>query len=475
MTDLHQKFNSIFRWQFFSISVISVIQLITIILLGRLLEYKELGSFALFQIVFRFALYCLDPGMFFSVVQKHESNLKLVQKLFVLQLVYVIISYLVLGLLSIFSDSFKELYGSLLINCFLIIIIIGIGSYFQSKLVQKFRQREIAIFQTLGYLAELLFVIVFCTKFNPVLVFSYGIILRFLIFYMLCFILVWNKSNCMETQELLNNTSRDHLEQNHYNIASQILSFFQGQYDTFIIISLFGMSTLGGYILTTEISYVIFSKLNPIFTKAIIPTVSKSMDDLLMASKLIENSMNNFLLISGLLYGFFWIFRLELFSFLFKDKSTDLSYYAIFLFIVAFSKSVNNIINSYFLALGFAKRIFHWNILLLIFNYLIFGIFYFFKLDLDIFLKFSVIYSLTITGIVYILLRKVILFCNIPEIKIQIRPLIIFLTCIIIMSGLHNFVLNTMISLCLSIISVLLILYNFERDRLNSWLKLKVI
>lgn len=71
--------NSTFRWQLLATMVIAIIQIITLVLLGRILGFKDLGSFAILQVTFRFALAAFEPGMFFSIVQQHESSPKLIQ------------------------------------------------------------------------------------------------------------------------------------------------------------------------------------------------------------------------------------------------------------------------------------------------------------------------------------------------------------------------------------------------------------
>ena len=71
--------NNTFKWQLFATLYITILQVATLILLGRYLDNTALGSFAVFQMIFRMALAIFDPGMFFSVVQKHEVSSKLLK------------------------------------------------------------------------------------------------------------------------------------------------------------------------------------------------------------------------------------------------------------------------------------------------------------------------------------------------------------------------------------------------------------
>ena len=475
MKDINHSFNSIFRWQLFSTAVIAIIQFITIILLGRLLESKELGSFAIFQLVFRFALFCLDPGMFFSLVQKHESNRNLRIKLFLIQSLYVICSIIVLIILSNTNEVFRELDLNLLMNGLVIIVIIGFGAYSQSELIRHYKQKEIAIAQTLGYLLELILVVSFCTRYDPILVFSYGIVVRFLIFYLICYYYLYLSKMNFESTLVLSSPINEYVNQSNYNIGSQIMSYFQGQYDTFVIVGLFGLPTLGAYILTTEISYVIFSKVNPLFNKAIFPVVSKSYKENSNSIDLIRESFSSYLILIVLCYALFWIYRFEIFSWAYNEKASELSHYAMYLLPIALSKAINNILNSYILALGESKKIFLWNIALLILNYVVFALFYWQKWSMDFFLIFITIYSVLLMLLVFILLQSVLKNNNVVESLIQWHSIASLLFIVAAIYLVSFFVLNPYLSIFISIIISIVLLYFLEKRRLLAWLNFSIV
>ena len=124
MVENRISFNLIFRWQLLSTLYISLIQLATLVLLGRYLEMKELGAYAVFSIVFRFALYSLDPGMFFGIIQRHEYAPSLSRRLMRSQLFYMAASILVFGGLYLFTGLGKETGAVILANSLLMILII---------------------------------------------------------------------------------------------------------------------------------------------------------------------------------------------------------------------------------------------------------------------------------------------------------------------------------------------------------------
>ncbi len=475
MTKNKGFFNSIFRWQLGLTIYIGVIQLITLILLGRFLPFKELGAYAIFSIVFRFALYSLDPGMFFSIIQRHESSKVVVRKIFRLQFLYILIGILAFLFIA-YLYKLNEIIGPvILLNSISIIVIIGIGAYIQSKLIQKFRQREIALSQMMAYTVELIFVLFMCKFFQPIEVFSSGVVLRLFIFYSVGSILLWKLGGLKETDALEAISAKVHMEQSKYNIWSQIISFVQGQYDTIVIVGLFGLSTLGKYILMTELSYMIFAKINPVFNKAIIPVVSKAFKEKEDVTLIIKESLTSFIYLMFTLYFVFWIYSRDWLTWAYPDKAYELFYFALYLIPIAFLKSVNNIVISYIVAFGESKKVFYWNIGILLFNYIALGLFYLLKGSLFSFLIFGVVYTFLSTLVLFILLKKLLKVHNISFSlnKSQLGLVIMLLSlgayiCKYLFS-------NIAISVIALLILVFILFYAFERERLKRWINLSII
>ena len=99
--------NSTFRWQLLSTAGITLIQVTTLVLLGRMMGFKDLGNFALLQITFRFALAAFEPGMFFSIIQQHELNEPLNKKLNFIQTRIAILTVLAFVLIFLYTQEFN--------------------------------------------------------------------------------------------------------------------------------------------------------------------------------------------------------------------------------------------------------------------------------------------------------------------------------------------------------------------------------
>ncbi len=475
MKEYSHFFNKIFRWQLFSTLYISLIQLVTIILLGRFLEYKELGAFALFQIVFRFAMYTLDPGMFFSIIQKHESSNKLTRILYKYQIQIILVSCILLSILWNFTNQISGIAWPLALNAILIITIIGFGAFAQSILVKTFRQKELVLAQMAGYTIELLVVLIFCRIYNPVLVFTSGILIRFAVFYLICYLAIVRNRISINLEHNVSEDTKSHIDLSKYNIASQIIGFIQGQYDTVIIIGMFGLSTLGGYILMTEISYMLFAKINPIFNKSILPVVSKSFKDGANTSYIIVESAVSYLYIILILYGLFWLYKDFIIHLAYPDKQSDLIYYAMFLIPIAFIKSLNNIMVSYIQSLGETKSIFIWNIVLMIFNYLVLIVLFILKVKLDTFLWISLIYTfLTFFALIKLFHNKLIQL-KIGSIRWPLNSLYFIIFIVTVLGLTRFFIGHNVLALSLSMGLLLFGLYYFERDRLQNWFRFSVL
>lgn len=467
------SFNWIFRWQLLSTIYISLIQLITLILLGRLLPLKALGAYAIFSIVFRFALYSLDPGMFFSLIQQHISANHLFRRLLVRQWFYIFISVFIFGIIWLLTDMSRNTGSMIMINSFLMIIIIGTGASVQSQMVRDFRQREIVFAQMIAYTIELIFVLMAVAYYDAVIIFSCGVVLRFIIFYGISWFFISDKSTVADEVSL---EEMQKMEQSsHYNIWSQILSFVQGQYDTVIIVGLFGLSTLGGYILMTEISYMIFAKINPLFNRAIIPVISKALLRRENVDELTRESLRSFLYINFTLYWFFWMYRTEVIQLAYPDKSADLIYYATFLVPVAFARSINNILISYLLSLGETKRIFIWNIAILIINYLVIILFYLLKGSLDNFLWFGIGYGLISAIALWLLFIRLFKMHNVAIGVFHAKQVSSFALITLSVWACHSMIPNFILSLCCSMFLIFLVFYFLEKQRLMNWLKLSMV
>jgi len=466
-----QRMNSTFRWQLLSTAGITLIQVTTLVLLGRMMGFKDLGNFALLQITFRFALAAFEPGMFFSIIQQHELNEPLNKKLNFIQTRIAILTVLAFVLIFLYTQEFNA-WPFAIISC-LLLFTIAFGSRHHNYLILIEKQKEIAFLQILSYTIELIFIFSTISIYPALYVFSVGILLRQLIYYSMCYYLCLHFPK-MESVVSFKNISINHIRPSIHNMASQILSFIQGQYDTLLILLLFGLQTLGPYNLASEFSFLLFSKINPIFSKAIFPSLSKANKQLSQLDKIILSSFTSYLYIIIPIYFFIWLHAEFILNLAYPNKASEINIFVHYFLIIALIKAINNILTTYLLSIGFSKWILHWNVLLVVSNYLICTLFLYFSIDIIIFLKFNIIYAFifTVLGIIFLFKNISVSKIRLLNTSLQLTKFLSLLIITIYANSLlfENFYLNSLLAL----VYFFIILYLINHQKFVQLLQFKI-
>ena len=463
--------NSTFRWQLLATMVIAIIQIITLVLLGRILGFKDLGSFAILQVTFRFALAAFEPGMFFSIVQQHESSPKLIQKLTTTQFKLTILSILILGSIFLYSQELNAWHLAV-IAC-LILLTISVGSKYNNLLILFEKQKEISIIQIFSYSIELFFILITIFKYNPLYIFSIGILIRQFIYYLLCH-LVHLKFTKMEMVIAETKYKTNHITPSLQNMASQILSFIQGQYDTLLIFLLFGLPILGPYNLASEFSFLIFSKINPVFSKAIFPSLSKAKKHLVQVDEIILSSLVSYLYFIIPIYFFIWVHAEYILNLAYQSKGKDILVFVRYFLIIALIKAINNILTTYLLSIGASRWVLYWNVTLLGLNYLLCAIFFYSSIDIITFFKFSIFYALifTLIGITYLLRKIEWTKVSLLDTLYQIFSFLLIINLIIYINSLvfSDFIINSI----MVVASFFIVLFLTNRNKFTQLINFKI-
>ena len=472
MDSASAQINLTFRWQFLSSVFVTILQLTALVLLGRYLDFRELGAYALFQIIFRFALYVFEPGMFFSLVQRHEYGTPLVNTLIRKQVIILLISLALLG--GLFFLDLNDDLRTIILPGIVLMLVIGLGALPHSKLILMARQREIAWIQAVSYLAEFIWIISAIKLADRALPIFISLLIRYIFYYGLCFLVSLRTEMRIPQAEIADIPTR-HIKPSRDQVLSQLLSFLQGQYDTLLITGLFGMNVLGPYNLATEYSYLAFSKINPLFHKATFPFLSKTIRLGGDSVSIVRNNLSSYLLVMLSVYILLWPHREGLLSLAYLEKSTELARMAAFILVVALIKAVNNILTGYLLAYGAASWVLKWNLVLTIVNYLVCGIFWWIQIKLEVFLIFSIVYSLIFMFAGAYFLQK---FCmkgnsildfNILSVMLCVLP--IWIACF----SIEHFVTHPLWSVFLSGLATLFLIFVFQKQRLLDLLHLKIM
>lgn len=384
-----------FRWQLMSSVYLTALQLVVMVYLGKLLGYQQLGVYAVFQIIFRLALALLEPGMFVSAIQRIELTPRIFGRLSRLQFftgltgIVLIASFYVIESKYWYENSFVAIMALLLFGT------IAVGSRYTSMLTRMLRQRELGIAQISGATAEFIVILGLLRTFEPLSIFTVALFIRFLIYYLMAYGYYHRiKTSCFTISNHEINDEKDHIRFSSYQMVNQGLSFIQGNFDSVLIISMFGLSVLGPYNLSSELCYLLFSKINPIFNKAVFPVLARHQQDDLERQDILRESALSHALVCISLYVIVYVHLQDLIPMVFQDPEGKVLLFSKFICLMAMIRSVNNFTFNNLLALGESRNLLRWNVFILLFNYAFIATIIFLKTSVVTFLLINIFVSL---------------------------------------------------------------------------------
>ncbi|MBK9109270.1 MAG: oligosaccharide flippase family protein [Saprospiraceae bacterium] len=257
-------------------------------------------------------------------------------------------------------------------------------------------------------------------------------------------------------------------------MINQGLSFIQGNFDTVLILAVFGLQTLGPYNFASELSYLLFSKINPIFNKVVFPILSKHQEDAGERQWIISESMLSHALICLGLYLLLFFHLPELVDLLFKDDEGKILVFSKFICIMAMIRSVNNLAFSQLLALGASRKLLQWNIAVLIFNYVFIFIIYLTKAPIVTFLEINIFVSLfVLTFTIYKMFQY---YSNLSRgIREVLYFLMYYLFASVLLYGISLLHLYLVFSIGLSVVCLMVLSLLFYRDKVMRLLHLRIL
>lgn len=384
--------NQMFRWQLGSSLYLTVLQIAVIVFLGRFLGYREMGIYAIFQLIFRLAVALFEPGMYVSIVQKKNWSQDILQALNKWQMRIAGLAFLLLlCFFAIEGNYYRENHWILIIGLVLFLVIAW-GSRYTAILTRQLHQKQISLAQIIGSSVEFLCLLSFIWYYDPMWVFPLCFLFRFLVFYAFC--IFYTYQNGTEIPDSINVTEKsEHVKFSSYQLINQGLSFIQGNFDTVLILAVFGLQTLGPYNFASELSYLLFSKINPIFNRVVFPVLAKHQENSGERQYIISEAMLSHALVCLGLYLLLFFHLPEIVKLLFNDAEGKILIFSKFICIMAIIRSVNNMAFSQLLALGASRKLLHWNLAVLIFNYVFIFIIYWIGAEITTFLEINIFVS----------------------------------------------------------------------------------
>lgn len=462
--------NHLFRWQFAGSIYLSALQLICLIILGQFMGYKEMGIYTIFQIIFRFGMAVFDPGMFVSIIQKTGINQKIISKERKIQFYLLGICTLVISSFYLWEHQYLQTNPWIAGVSILLLLTIGLGSYYPTILIHHLKQRQISIIQMLSGSLEFIIIVSAIWFVDPIFVFSIGLLFRLIFFYAAC----WVYSKRIPQKQNEDQSLNEHISFSSYQVLNQGISFVQGNFDTVLVGSVFGLIVLGPYNIASEFSYLLFSKINPVFNKAIFPLLAKYQSDQKHRQEIIRESLLSHALVCITIYLIVYANLKDLVPFLFKDPELKILMFSRFIVIMAMIRSVNNIVFNQLLALGESGRLLKWNIVVLLINYLFITIIYFTRTDIYQFLIINIVLSFSV--FIYTI-QRLLLYYQEPSqfYKPLIKYSIFLLCCVLFLLCLSELKLTLWYSFISSFIGLACLLYLFYKSKLMDLVRLRIM
>lgn len=268
------------KWTTLSTIVTSVVALLRLSILTRILGKADFGIIAILTFIVGLTQTFSDLGFSAAIMHKRDMDKDSFSSLYWMQLMVFFVFYIIVSLCSPFIASFykEPQLTSLLPLILLELIFVGIGRFYETILQKEFEFRTIAIRNmVIGILSLFLAVIlavsgygvyslVYSTLFHTGMLNIYNFIvgqkhvrLQF----------VFSRSKALPLMKI-----------GLFQTGTYIIDYFAAKLDVLLMGKFLGMEALGIYSLAKELLVKVFTVINGIANKVLLPVYSQMQDDI---------------------------------------------------------------------------------------------------------------------------------------------------------------------------------------------------
>lgn len=350
-------------WTTLSTIVRNLVYLVQIIVLTRLLSKSDFGIVAIISVFIGFSQIFLDLGISVGILHKQNISKNQYSSLFWLNIISgIAITIILFAIAPLLSGIYNEPVLSPLIRLLsLTILFSAIGSQHKTVQQKNMRFKTMAIIDIISSSVAMITAVFLAYS-------GYGI--YSLIFSAISAALVSGLSYLYIGLTIDKNISfHFSLRETHsflkigtYQIGSAILDYFSGQIDVIFIKSAFGNEVLGLYSLCIKVVQIIYSSINPIFTKVLTPLLAKLQSDSNHLKNVYYKIIESLTIINSPVYILVSVFStgilLNLYGEQYREGGFILSILALYYGIL----TISNPVGSLQVALGKTKIGFLWTI-----------------------------------------------------------------------------------------------------------------
>ncbi len=264
------------RWTTLSMIVVTIVQLLRIVVLGRLLGSEAFGFLAMMLVVIGFAELLGQLGVNEAIIQQSVLTKLELSSLFWLNIILGIAVYVILLLASPFISV---LYSSGELAQFLpwislVCLISPLGAQFKSLLQRNLNFKPLAV-------AEMLSAVLGCAVAIALGVGGYGVwslvwgqLTQSFVLAIVLFFVGWREQMWPDFR-FQYSAVKPYLSFGIHLMGSNLLNYFNSRVDQLVIGALLGASALGFYSMTFALVVQPISKVNLVLTQVAFPVMSK--------------------------------------------------------------------------------------------------------------------------------------------------------------------------------------------------------
>ena len=265
-----------------TMAIVSLLQLIQLVVLGRVLGAEVFGMIALIQIVIQFAQMYMDMGITDAIIQKEKVSRKQLSSLYWFSIAVGVFLFMLLFLIApLIAEVFRqpELKGYIQVVG-ISFAIIPFGAQFQTIATKNLDFKDISKYEIIANLVGTVITLMLAVYFKlGAWSLVYGFIAVSILKTVPWAIKGFRNEQTRPTREFAWVDIKEMVSFGMYRLGANTANFFNTKIDQIVIGIMLGPQILGYYSMAMNIVMQPIQRLNPMITKVSFPVFSKIQKD----------------------------------------------------------------------------------------------------------------------------------------------------------------------------------------------------
>nr|WP_319401196.1 MOP flippase family protein [uncultured Carboxylicivirga sp.] len=350
------------KWTSIANLIIIICNVLKLSILTRLINKSDFGIIAIVNIFLGFVNLFVDMGISSAIFHKQEISKDQYSSLYWTNVAFSFVIYLGLVFLSPIISCFYEddIYKEIIPIMGVSILFFAFGRQFKVIEEKKLSFKRIALVESTSAILGLVVAILLGINRYGV----YSLVLSVLVQYLLSNLiyLYYGIINNRISFHYNYKETRSFLSIGIYQVGSQIINYFNRDFDVLIFGKVFGPDITGAYSLAKQLAMRPSQVINPIITKVATPALSKFQNDM---NKLKDSYLKVINLIASInlpTYIILFVFSEQIIHVMYGSDYIVSAKYLKILSVIMFIRSIGNPIGSLIIAMGKTKLEFKWNL-----------------------------------------------------------------------------------------------------------------